>query len=142
MSPTIAIYTDGSAFPNPGGPGGWAFVVLYDGQEHLKRSGGLRRPCTNNIAELMAAIEALKWLPEGAQATIFTDSQYVQKGANWWRKSWAKKDFEGRKNAELWRELHGLMLERDCVFKWVRGHNGDKWNELCDRLADSERTRQ
>ena len=61
----VTIYTDGACSGNPG-PGGWAAILTYKGNE-LELAGGLPLT-TNNQMELIAAIEGLRalkepWLP-------------------------------------------------------------------------------
>ena len=82
---------------------------------------------TNNRAELKAIIRALLWLPPGASATIVSDSQLsVKILSGTWR---------AKKNLDLIDEARDLMQERRITFRWVRGHNGNKWNERADTLA-------
>jgi len=133
------IYTDGSAWPNPGGPAGWCAIVMLNGQRVGKPVLGRETQSTNNRAEINAAIAGLRKTPKGASVTVITDSQYLQNGANKWCHCWVKNDFRKAKNADLWRKLWVLIQERDCVFQWVRGHNGDALNEEADRLAEKER---
>ncbi len=61
------IFTDGSCLRNPGGPGGWAMVAkdMATGQV-TERSAG-EPSTTNNRMELTAAIEALRYAPEGTR---------------------------------------------------------------------------
>jgi ribonuclease HI len=141
----IEIYTDGGCLGNPG-PGAWAFVIRY-GADELKHSGFEART-TNNRMELSAVIGALK---EAAAHTewnaldveIATDSQYVQKGITEWIKAWVKNGWKTAakkpvKNVELWMELLTLSRARAISWRWVMGHAGDRWNEVCDRMVQEE----
>ena len=56
--PDVTIYTDGGAKPNPGGPGGWAALLIHDG--HTRELSGAEPATTNNRMELTAAIMALE----------------------------------------------------------------------------------
>ena len=104
------IFTDGSCLRNPGGPGGWAIVAknMATGKV-LERSAG--NPSTpNNRMELTAAIEALRYAPEGTRVALYTDSQYLKNGitkwvAGWKRRGWKKADGQPVLNQELWMEL-------------------------------------
>lgn len=73
----IKIHCDGAVMDNPYGPGGWAFVV-WRGAEIVHRAHGPLEGCSNNEAEYMAIIQALKWLsestPKVTAATIYSDS--------------------------------------------------------------------
>ena len=141
----IEIHTDGGCIGNPG-PGAWAFVMRF-GSGVLEKSG-FDPDTTNNRMELTAVIRALEELslrPElaGRPVTLSTDSQYVQKGITEWILAWVKNGWKTSakkpvKNAELWMELWKLSRERAVTWRWVMGHAGDRWNEVCDRLVQQE----
>ena len=102
---------------------------------------GFIGPGTNQIAELMAAIEGLSRIPAGAAVELVSDSQYVLKGLSEWRKGWERKGYKKSKgdpvaNLALWKRLFGLADARKVTTRWVRGHNGDKYNERADVLAN------
>ena len=134
------ISTDGSCLRNPGGPGGWAIVAkdMATGQV-TERSAG-EPSTTNNRMELTAAIEALRYAPEGTRVALYTDSQYLKNGitkwvAGWKRRGWKKADGQPVLNQELWMELDRLYGARTVDFHWVKGHAGNPLNERCDTLA-------
>ena len=130
----ITIYTDGSSMGNPG-RGGYG-VVLMAGQHRRELSEGYRLT-TNNRMELMAVIvglEALK-IPQ-SEVTIYTDSQYVVNSVEKkWVFGWEKKNFAGKKNADLWQRFLKVYRCHTVTFRWVKGHAGNRENEYCDRLA-------
>lgn len=134
----VVIYTDGACSGNPG-PGGYGAVLLFNG--HRKElSGGFRRT-TNNRMELLGAIEALRALKERCSVKLHTDSQYIvnaiEKGwaTKWQANGWMRNKKEKAVNPDLWEQLLTLCQHHKVEFIWVRGHNGDKENERCDRLA-------
>jgi ribonuclease HI len=134
MPPEIIIYTDGAASGNPG-PGGYG-VVLMSGSHRREISAGFKRT-TNNRMELMAVcagLEALKF--EGCHVTIYTDSKYVadsvEKG---WVFGWEKKQFQKKKNPDLWARFLQAYRRHRVKFIWVRGHASVPENERCDFLA-------
>ena len=133
----MEIWTDGSAWPNPG-PGGWGWHSS-DGRE---ASGGERRT-TNNRMEMTAILQALIELPDNAGATVYSDSQYCVKGLTEWRAGWRKRNWmkkgEPMVNRDLWLALEAQMRRVGPIMKWVRGHNGDVGNERADRLAERGR---
>ncbi len=134
MAYNITIYTDGSALGNPG-KGGYG-IVMMSGVHRKELSQGYRLT-TNNRMELLAVIVALKQLKfEGSNVTIYSDSKYVvesvEKGWLW---SWVKKNFLGKKNADLWREFIPAYKRHNVKFVWVKGHADNPENERCDRLA-------
>lgn len=138
---SINIYTDGACSGNPG-PGGWGAVLVYNGIE--KQLSGGEKNTTNNRMELTAVIEALKALKEPCNVTLTTDSKYVCDAINkewvfgWQRNNWRKADKKPALNVDLWEQLLELLKTHNVEFVWVKGHNGHKYNEICDRLAVSE----
>ena len=38
-------------------------------------------------------------------------------------------------NRDLWEPLVDLYRSRPITFRWVKGHGGNEWNDLADRLA-------
>jgi ribonuclease HI len=133
----VTIFTDGACRSNPG-PGGWAAVLIYQGQE--KRLSGSAPMTTNNRMELTAAIEGLKALKRPCSVELYTDSEYVQKGIHIWLSGWKKRGFRTAdgmpvKNQDLWQQLEEAASRHKVEWKWVRGHAGNQYNELCDRLA-------
>jgi len=133
----VQVWTDGSCWPNPGGPGGYGVVLIY-GQHRAELSGGYRAS-TNNRMELMGAIKALEALTRRCNVVLHSDSQYVVNGIGWslrWRnKEWKGSDGNPVKNRDLWEQLLVLTERHVVEFKWIRGHNGTAENEVCDVLA-------
>jgi len=141
----LKIYTDGGCSGNPG-PGGWAYIIVQDtpsGAEILEEKQGGERNTTNNRMELgavIAALRALQTLEGPNKATIYTDSQYVQKGITEWihawkRNSWRTSDKKPVKNQDLWMELDTLAGELPLSWEWIRGHSGIAFNEKCDQMT-------
>ena len=143
----LKIYTDGGCSGNPG-PGGWAYIMVTEGVQGntiLAQDQGSEKNTTNNRMELSAVIAALRALKTTAnntprKTTVFTDSQYVQKGitewiVNWKRNSWRTSDKKPVKNQDLWKELDALATELLPDWEWVPGHAGIEYNELCDRMT-------
>ncbi len=133
----LKIWTDGSCLGNPG-PGGWAFVAT-DGKNIAHRSGG-EASTTNNRMELMAVIRALTAAHRHSEVEIHTDSQYVKNGMQTWIKNWRKNNWRTAdkkpvKNQDLWQKLDELANNTKIHWVWVRGHNGEEFNEMCDELA-------
>lgn len=134
---TVEIFTDGACSGNPG-PGGWAALLRYQGRE--KRLSGSAVRTTNNQMELTAVVEALKSLKEPCHVLLHTDSQYVQKGITEWIHRWKKNGWKNAKkepvkNRELWEALDRLVEIHRVEWRWVRGHEGHRENEICDALA-------
>ncbi|MDR2543818.1 MAG: ribonuclease HI [Treponema sp.] len=142
----LKIFTDGGCSGNPG-PGGWAYVFVlqtFQGEQIIAQNKGSQKEATNNRMELTAVIEALRALKRTndlpRQAVIYTDSQYVQKGITEWihtwkRNSWRTSDKKPVKNQDLWMELDSLAGEFPLKWEWIKGHAGNKYNELCDIMT-------
>lgn len=134
----MKIYTDGACTGNPG-KGGYGAVLIYNGKE--KRISRGYRKTTNNRMELRAAIDALKLLKEPCNVELFSDSKYLTDAINqkwldsWMKNGWKKSDKKPVLNVDLWEELISLIGVHNVNFNWVKGHAGNQFNEICDRLA-------
>lgn len=134
----IEIYTDGACTGNPG-KGGFGAVLIYNGNEKQISCG--YRKTTNNRMELLAAIEALRLLKEPCNVELYSDSKYLTDAINkkwldsWISNGWRKSDKKPVLNTDLWEMLLELLKKHRVNFIWVKGHAGNKYNELCDALA-------
>jgi ribonuclease HI len=141
----ILAYTDGGCSGNPG-PGGWAFVLSYDGAL-VEGSGGVGET-TNNRMELTAVIQALEHVLSRGELRqnvidLYTDSMYVKKGITEWIKNWLANGWKNKakkpvKNKELWQQLLELTGQLKINWNWTPGHSGVELNERCDRLVRHE----
>jgi ribonuclease HI len=132
------IYADGSCIPNPG-RGGYCALVLSPTGKHVKIVGS-DSDTTNQQMELMAAIKALEFFAERTDLEVRSDSKYLVNGMNVWidgwkSRGWKKPDNRPPDNLDLWQRLDTLAARHRVKWVWVRGHSGDKMNELADRLA-------
>jgi ribonuclease HI len=97
--------------------------------------------------ELNATIEALffinnKFIFEKFPIKITTDSKYVQKGITDWIKIWKKNGWKTSNkkpvlNQDLWMKLDHISKHLKIQWNWTKAHNGDKFNEIVDKLAKS-----
>lgn len=129
----IEIYSDGGCIENPGGIGAWAFVVVQDG-ETVYMEAGSELVTTNNRTELLGVIQGMRWAlsKDIGQAVFVTDSDLTVKcGQRLWKR---------RKNLDLWAEFDQVKRPHYAL-RWIRGHNGSKWNEMADRLCSEEMSR-
>ena len=139
----VEIHTDGACLGNPG-PGGWAALLRWRGQE--REVAGGEPDTTNNRMELMGAIMALEALTEPCIVTLQTDSQYVRQGITEWMKNWVRRGWKTAggdpvKNRDLWERLHAATQRHQIEWKWVKGHSGDPDNERVDVLARAQAIR-
>lgn len=130
----IDIYTDGSCRGNPG-PGGWAAIFLEkQSQRPFKILKGNAFDTTNNRMEMTAVIEALRFIDHeqlhASSITLYSDSNLIVQTLlqGWKRKA----------NLDLWEELDALSEEIDIKYVWVKGHDKNKWNNECDKIAQKE----
>lgn len=134
----VTLYTDGACSGNPG-KGGWGAVLIYG--EIEKQMSGVEEETTNNRMELTAVIEGLKALKEPCEVLVFSDSAYVVNAfLNDWITPWKNNNWKNSQkkpvaNKELWEELILLTEKHKVTFNKVKGHAGDKYNEICDSLA-------
>lgn len=139
--PRVTVYTDGACEPNPG-PGGWAAVLLREGEAPTQLCGG-ERATTNNRMELRAALEALHALAEPHDVTLFSDSTYLVEGFAKLRPGRAPGLFGTAEptpvvNGDLWDALAEEKARHRVTCQWLAGHAGHEWNELADKLARSQ----
>jgi ribonuclease HI len=135
---SLIVYTDGACSGNPG-PGGWGWAVAPGGEPH--GSGGEVKT-TNQRMEIYAVLDALRTLGgDGRAITVISDSTYVVNcfRDRWWVKweanGWRNAKKQPVANADLWRPLLELVKANDVSWGWVKGHSGDRMNDLVDALA-------
>lgn len=136
---SIVIYTDGSSNFNgkPNCVGGWSFAIPNFKGKTFIRYGHLPAKSSNNKGEIMGVLYAMHLLQKYPGAIeINSDSQYVVKANNEWRKKWVKTKYEGIANKKMLVPLFDLIDNHGNVsLNWVRGHNGNAGNELADEYA-------
>ena len=101
---------------------------------------GSEKTTTNNRMELVAPIMALRKIKKSSEITIYTDSIYLKNGITTWIKNWEKNGWKSAnkkpiKNKDLWTTLNKLSKDKIISWKWVKGHAGNKYNEMADILA-------
>lgn len=142
-----SVYTDGACSKNPG-PGGYAFIILANDKEHLRLSGSSKYT-TNNQMELLAIVRAMKHLAsmennsKENSCVIYSDSAYCLNPLiqgwvnNWARNNWKTNKGQDVKNKELWQMLLQILssIHMNVKFVKVKGHSGNKYNELVDKAA-------
>ena len=136
----IIVYTDGACIGNPG-LGGWGAIIIIKNIE--KKISGGSELTTNNRMEMLAVIEALKFIESSSLITIYTDSQYIIKGISSWiikwkENNWTSSNRKPIKNIDLWKKIDVLTIKHSIEWKWVKGHSGNHYNEEVDKLARAE----
>lgn len=138
----MVFYTDGSAHPNPG-PGGFGVVIVDPKGEVIETYAKHCDNTTNNAEEMKAILyAACRARLAGESAIIYSDSAYaINTFTNWmysWeRNNWTKSDGKVPENLDLVKAFFDLSKTMDINFIKVKGHKGNKYNELADKLATS-----
>ncbi len=145
--PKVKIYTDGACANNPG-KGGYGIVLMYlskDNKLITKEISKGFKHTTNNRMELLAVIDALNSLKTPCEIELYSDSKYVTDAINqnwlagWQAKNWKQNTKNPVKNIDLWKKYLLVSSAHDIKFIWVKGHNENKYNEKCDKLAVAAR---
>ncbi len=153
----LEIYTDGSSNGRTGSRGGWSCIIVAYDNEHSKNEIGVHESysfkdeTTNNemeLAGIYAAMCSIKPNPN-VKVVIFTDSQYALNSITVWSDNWSKSGWRtasGKpvKNLEFVKKCKNLYDEMtdmmNISIKWVKGHNGNKYNEIADVCAVRAKT--
>lgn len=151
----LRVYTDGACSGNPG-PGGWAAVFAMPRQ--IKSIHGCDVNTTNNRMELTSVIRSVQYVIDGEldgecghidALDVYSDSAYVVNAINnhwvdvWMKNRWMTQSGKAVKNQDLWEKLVNLLVgaKRRGIaisFVKVKGHCGNTFNEMVDKLAVGE----
>ena len=145
----VRIFTDGACSENPG-PGGWAAV--FNTANKCSTISGNEKTTTNNRMELKAVIEAFKRVlikNKNAEYELYSDSAYVVNSINngwidkWQQNNWKTTKNDDVKNRDLWEEFAYLKNKVESLGIYIqiikiKGHAGNTFNELVDKLAKEE----
>ncbi|RKP18041.1 ribonuclease H-like protein [Rozella allomycis CSF55] len=150
---TLVCFTDGSAISNGSFycKAGWAAVFPHNENWNTsaKLSGGKK---TNNRAEYLAAIEAIKRAnkedpSQSKTLYIYTDSMLLIRSMTAWVTEWMKRDWKKADglpvlNKDLLIELVQVIGKRIIIWQHVRSHTKKKnwesfWNDKADRMAQN-----
>ena len=143
----LTVYTDGACSGNPG-PGGYAAIILDEkGKEHTV--SGHQKVTTNNQMEMRAVIASLQHIRKRYASNLqslhieyYVDSQYIIRGITEWMQNWKRKNWRSAngavKNRELWELIDTLIEGLQIKWHWVKGHDGDEYNEKADQIAVAE----
>lgn len=154
------IYTDGSAKKNGSkdAEGGFGVVVCEcwgdeNPEQYLVIDAYAERASgtTNNRMEMSALIWALRnygteeYRGNGFLIPIvYSDSMYcINSFTNWirgWKANgWVRAGNKPLENLDLIKEWDKLCNEGHKIdLKYIKGHNGEIWNEIADKLATGQ----
>lgn len=88
-------------------------VLIIDGDRESVNGGRIPQAESENHAVLLGALRALQALDKIEGLTLYTESEYFQKGISAWVKGWSKNGWvtakkEPVKYKEVWEKLHTL----------------------------------
>lgn len=132
----ITVFTDGACSQNKTWVGGWGVLLLNSDNTFKKYSGRIENT-TNSRMEIQAVIEALKLLENDEyQITLVSDNLYVVNTVNEWLEKWIRDNsLPYKANRDLWEEYMVLSRKHKIIAIHVRGHSGNHYNEIVDKLA-------
>ena len=146
----MKIYTDGSTHSgknqkgasNKGGFG----VVVVENDEIIEKYGEYEDNTTNNAQEMKAILYAFKkyGTKDFSVPTVVTDSAYAYNTFTTWmffwaRNGWKKSDKKVPENLSIIKEFYNLWNKGYRIhLEKCKGHAGDPYNELADKIAKGE----
>ncbi|MEK5060897.1 MULTISPECIES: ribonuclease H [unclassified Paenibacillus] len=147
----IAIFTDGSTSKNgkPDCIGGWGAVLLVlNGDRevvHYKELSGGKKGTSIGEMEMMAAYESIRSLDfdkaKHWDIHVVSDSQYVVNAFSERCYRWKMDGWLDRPNLNLIKSIYRMSEYLDVKWHWVKGHDGNKYNERADELAKEAKER-
>jgi len=126
-------FSDGSCDNlNPQRPGGAAYIIFDSNNQEVKRASKGFVGTSNNRMELLAIMSIVNSLPQDSSVRIYSDSQY---SINVLTGRWTATE-----NLDQIRRYWDICNTKNIQvsFEWVKGHDGNVWNEICDKMARSE----
>lgn len=145
----MIIYTDGSCLGNgkTHNTGGFGVVVLDNNENLLYTYSKQCADTTNNREELKAILYV--FLNHGVKINdwnnnvpiVYSDSNYCVQTFNdwmfnWANRGWIKSDKKVPENLDLIQAYYEWYQKGYRIdLRKVKGHSGQKWNEMADDLA-------
>ena len=153
----MVIYTDGSCVGNGKAvnSGGFGVIVVDNNEKLLFNYSKRCENTTNNREELKAILYS--FLNYGVNIynednfnkeipIVYSDSNYCVQTFNEWmfgwaNKGWIKSDKQTPENLDLIQAYYDWYNRGYRIdLKKVKGHAGNKWNEVADQLATGKLT--
>lgn len=138
------IYTDGATSFNgtEKAIGGWAYVIINDEDQVINGEYGNIIGTTNNICEMTAIIKGCTAALEiEGTHTVYSDSSYCincyeQKWYKRWQENgWINSSSKPVANKALWEQLIPFFENEKFIFRKIKGHSTNKWNNYVDKKA-------
>ena len=120
----------------------WAYVIVQNDKE-ITHDSGFMRGRTNNYQELNACYHGLNFLKrtgcKDKRVHLITDSKYLISVLNY---DWKHNKNDKKPNLKAGKTLSSLFDEfTDIHIHWVKGHQNNKYNNMCDELCTKEMER-
>lgn len=106
--------------------------MMTEDRRRIKLKASYLGALTNQKAEILACAVGLESLKQSCEVRMFSDSKYVVEtmlGTN-----------RMKSNREFWERLINACLGHKIEWNWVRGHNGNAFQETADRLSRAAAT--
>lgn len=146
----ILVYTDG-ACSNNGYDNAVCGIGVYFSERNKTKYENIEKvildidKSTNNIAELIAILEALKSIKnnyKNEKIKLYTDSHYCLKTLKKWYKEWIKDgSLNTRKNIDIIKNIYdNYYTQMNIELFYIKGHSKQKdehsiGNDIADKLA-------
>jgi ribonuclease HI len=107
-----------------GGSGGWAAVVRSG--EETRTLSGSEAGASGNALLIQAAVATLEALDEPCAVTVYTDADYLGRGASEWAPAWQRQRWLTRagkpvSNQPLWEALLRAAASHQVTWQIIRG---------------------
>lgn len=133
-APIVSIYADASCLRNGSldASAGCGAVIIDRNRNELKLLAEYLGPLTNQQAEISACTKALEELRRPCRVEIFSDSKYVIDTMNGRNRM--------KTNRPFWSRLVEQSYGHHITWRWIKGHDGVRFQEVADRLARAAST--
>lgn len=128
--------------------------MVFNTNDECKTYSGCEVETTNNRMELLAFLKSLEKISKDKNRStntyeIYSDSAYVVNGINrgwlynWKMNGWKTKTRDDIKNRDIWEQIESYISafkvdKTNVTVIKVKGHAGNTFNELVDKLAKKE----
>lgn len=135
----IEVWCDGSCNNKTKSNGGVGIVIKNGDDVKLIKEGQFIKTTSARmeIYGLFLALKSIKNKDE--KVIIFCDNQYVVNSiVKEWVFVWECEEWRDRTNSDLWKLVlkeYRKFKQGNVTIKWIKGHNGNVYNELADSLA-------